>query len=137
MLTLVKRDTLLKLLDLIRKYNLDNIKNDNELSNIVKSLLDDYCIKIDFNNFKNTDELCKFIIESIDYYQNSETVYTYFEKDMFSNDFDIQDNEWKQICYHLNKCIINGIDENRETIIEYLEEGHFKDEDNEEVESIS
>ncbi len=132
MLTLVKRDTLLKLLDFIRKFSLDTIKSDIELSNMVNSLLDDYNIKIEIDNFKNIDELNKFIIESIDYYQHSETVYTYFEKDMFTNDFDIQDNEWKQICYHLNKCIVNGIDENRETIVEYLSEGHFKEDDNEE-----
>ena len=127
MISLVKTDTLNKIFEFIKKFELDYIKNDNELSNILKTLLEEYKIEINLDEYKNTSELIDYIKETIKYYQDSEIVYTYYEKDHFENDYEIEDDEWTRICYHLNKCIINGIDENRETIEMYLNDKSFRD----------
>ncbi len=126
MLSLVKTDTLIKTFDFIKQFDINYIRNNNELSQIIKTLLEEYKIEINLDEYKNTSELIEFIKETIITYQDSDIVYEYYEKDYFENDYDVEDDEWKRICYHLNKCLMNGGD-TRETIEMYLNDKEFRD----------
>ncbi len=126
MLSLIKTDTLFKTFEFINQFDINFIKNNNELSNIIKSLLKEYKIEINLDEYKNTPELIDFIKETLISYQESEIVYEYYEKDHFENDYEVEDDEWKRICFHLNKCLIDG-GETRETIEMYLNDKEFRD----------
>jgi len=127
MLKLIKNSTFQNLLNFVKKFDIEYIKNDIELSNISKSFLKDYDIIIDLDIYNSTKEFIEYVEEVITYYQDSQTIYQYYEKDMFTDKFEVLDDEWTKICYHVNKYVTSD-DTIQENILNFLEDKEFRDE---------
>jgi hypothetical protein len=125
MLRQIKNKTLTNLLNFIKKIDLELIKIDTELSNISKSFLEEYGKTIDLDNYKNTDELIKYVEDVILEYENNEIVYEVYEKENFDESFEILDSEWMKICHYLKGIKLSDTED---VINMYLYEGDFRDE---------
>ncbi len=125
MLKLIKNKTLESLLNFIKKIDLEFIKSDAELSNISKSLLEEYGKTIDLDNYKNTEDLINYVENEILEYEENEVVYEIYEKDNFDKGFEILDSEWLKICDYLKDIRLSDTED---VINMYLYERAFRDE---------